>query len=250
MNERLNDRAPQTIPQVPLQRTLVFPIESWGGVPKDRATLKERPQTGTFERPLFSFQDRDIYQIPKYGTMTETGKQSPPGCPRHPSMLTPTGTGSRHAPQLQLVRTKQQVWMWESIATGGSGRDCKTQAATQEEESGRLRKSSGQSWGGAVLGPPTPPGPHFGILVPRTDTSATQDTFQTQTRSFLSFFKKVGFLIVVKFPVSTVTQTWCLTTTETCSLRALEARSPNLRGPRAVLPPGHLESSFPASPSF
>lgn len=37
---------------------------------------------------------------------------------------------------------------------------------------------------------PTPPVPHVETMVPRTDTSATQDTLQTQTRSFLSFFFK------------------------------------------------------------
>lgn len=128
---------PRQFPKSPLQRTLAFTTESWGGVPGDHATLKQKPWRGTFERPLFSFQDRDIYQIPEYGRVTETGKQSPPGCSHHPSMPTPTGTGSRYTPQPQLVRTKQQVWMWESIAMGGSDWDCETQTATWEWKAGQ-----------------------------------------------------------------------------------------------------------------
>lgn len=43
---------PRPFPRSPLQRTLAFPTESWGGVTKARATLKQKPQKGTFEKPL------------------------------------------------------------------------------------------------------------------------------------------------------------------------------------------------------
>lgn len=91
-------------------------------------------------------------------------------------------------PQLQLVRTKQQVWMWESIGRGRKRlgmRACRQKLplmAKKAEPAGDHQNRAGDSAEDINL--PIPPPQTW---TPRSDRPAIQDTFQTQTY-FLLFF--------------------------------------------------------------
>lgn len=127
------------------------------------------------------------------------------------------------------------MWLWASIMTGegrGRGRGCRRSGGKE-----RLgwREPSEQGWGGTVQ--PCTFLPRHGVPPPRSHV----DTAAFPPLPLLCNC----FLIVVKSPVSSISQTRWLGTTETHTLIALKALSPNCR---PVLLPEDAPGEDPSLP--